>query len=226
MVADRPEAQQHGDDDAGLNPVAREREERDHSSGTLLEVVLSTLGASLLIRALLGGPAWAAWLAPTVWINLPLFVLLLRRLRLASHGFSFRQWTRGTSWMLGSVALLVISFTLGSAALSWLGWGAPRDWLPPVTAAAVHPLLFQAVPEELFFRGYVQTRLRAWAGPRSAIVLTALLFTLAHLVVAPSWVRAGVLLPGLVMSWLRERSGGLLAPTSFHWISNLLVASL
>jgi membrane protease YdiL (CAAX protease family) len=88
-------------------------------------------------------------------------------------------------------------------------------------ASVTSHLLFAALPEELFFRGYVQQRLRSSCGASGSILLTAFLFTLAHLLVEPGWMRLAVFFPGVLMGWLRERSGGLLAPTLFHLLSNL-----
>jgi membrane protease YdiL (CAAX protease family) len=105
-----------------------------------------------------------------------------------------------------------------------LGVMAPADVL--------FELLWVVVPEELFFRGYVQGRWNVWARERGAgiqwapVLFTAMLFAAAHLVVLPDPGRAAVFFPGLVMSWLRERSGGLLAPAGFHLVANLLWRSL
>jgi membrane protease YdiL (CAAX protease family) len=56
---------------------------------------------------------------------------------------------------------------------------------------------------------------------RGRILLAAALFALAYVLVEAGWMRAAVFLPGAVMGWLRERSGGLLAPPAFHWLANL-----
>ncbi len=53
--------------------------------------------------------------------------------------------------------------------------------LPLVMLGALLPLLTAALPEEIVFRGVLQTRLEAWWGRLPAIAVTALLFTAWHL---------------------------------------------
>ncbi len=52
--------------------------------------------------------------------------------------------------------------------------------LPRVTAALVFTFFFIAVPEELFFRGWIQNLLERRIGRYPALLLTAALFGLAH----------------------------------------------
>lgn len=195
----------------------------------LLEAVTATVMAAGLIRLQVQWGGWFAQLSPAVWIYLPLVLLALRRLSWAEHGFALSAWRKGGRWLLRSVALVLLPFAL--VALSWQWMGRHSVGFSPepfTTDRAFYQLLMIAVPEELFFRGYVQTRLRAWShahgitGLAMPILLTGGLFALAHVVVAPGWRRAAVFFPSLVMSWLRDRSSGLLAPTGFHWLANLV----
>ena len=77
-------------------------------------------------------------------------------------------------------------------------------------------LFVTALPEEFFYRGYLQARLsdvwpgrcaRRWAcwwDRRSW--LTAALFALGHLAIFQGW-RLAVFFPALLFGWLRERTG-------------------
>lgn len=96
-------------------------------------------------------------------------------------------------------------------------------------------LLAVAFAEEVFFRGYVHTRLcdalgygnlslHPWAQRAAAarvVTLTALLFALTHLVVAPTIPRAVVFFPGLLFGALRVWRGGVGAAIVLHAASNL-----
>lgn len=108
---------------------------------------------------------------------------------------------------------------------------APRGygWL---WLALLTQVLVVALPEEVFFRGYVQRRLRAVLPPRRTVmgvpfgaahVLSALLFALIHLVALPAPSRLLVFFPGLLFAWLAERSDGVVAPTVHHALSNLML---
>jgi membrane protease YdiL (CAAX protease family) len=79
--------------------------------------------------------------------------------------------------------------------------------------------------EEVVFRGYLQTGLRGLIGTFGAVALTGLVFGFVH--VSAGW---HVLLPlsmiGWLLGWLRERSGGLLAPIVVHALHNSLTVGL
>jgi membrane protease YdiL (CAAX protease family) len=190
-------------------------------AAVLFEVTAATVAAALAIRVLIAKGAWLGFVYPAVWIYLPLAVLLARRLPLAPYGFRIAAWTRGGRWLLGSLLFVLLPFA--AAVAIWKSAAGDLDLtLHRWTAGTVAShLLLAAVPEELFFRGYVQERLRSSCGGWGSILVAALVFALAHLLVEPGWLRAAVFFPGLVMGWLRERSGGLLAPALFHWLSNL-----
>lgn len=87
-----------------------------------------------------------------------------------------------------------------------------------------------ALPEELFFRGYVQGRLTMlWPPLRQvagvpvgrAVVLAALLFAAVHLVAVPAPFRMLVFFPGLLFGWLRARSGSAVAAAVLHAACNV-----
>lgn len=96
-------------------------------------------------------------------------------------------------------------------------------------------LLVVALPEEVFYRGFVQARLAPLFRRRLRIlgvdlgghvVVASALFALSHLVVIPAPFRLAVFLPGLLFGWLRERTGSLVAPVLLHALSNVLLAVL
>jgi membrane protease YdiL (CAAX protease family) len=166
-------------------------------------------------------------------------------------GRTWRAWGRGALWALGLAAIVFPLFALGFRAfaelLPALPGGAARSLAPYVGAPAFTPrvppdlalraaaqLLVVALPEELLYRGFVQT---AWARApgRTVRVLgaelgpgflqTQALFALGHLVVLQPW-RLGTFFPGLLFGWLRARTGGLAAPVLFHALSNLFMLFL
>ncbi|TXD38939.1 CPBP family intramembrane metalloprotease [Lujinxingia vulgaris] len=103
---------------------------------------------------------------------------------------------------------------------------------------ALTHLLLVALPEEVFYRGYLQTRLaqrlrdehdqpRQFLGLSLANWLTSALFALGHLLVPVGGAiiasRAAVFFPSLIFGWMRERSGSIIAPTIFHACANMMV---
>ncbi len=94
-------------------------------------------------------------------------------------------------------------------------------------------LLLVALPEEVFYRGYVQTRLDGLVGRDvkilgvavnpASLVLTSALFAIGHVVTVPSAHRLAVFFPSLLFGWMRRATGGIIAPVLFHAACNLLV---
>lgn len=107
--------------------------------------------------------------------------------------------------------------------------GARRSLLWLLLLALSH-LLLVALPEELFYRGYVQTMLdRVW--PRRwrvlgvelgvSVLAASLLFALGHFLVDFRVQRLAVFFPSLLFGYLRAGTGSLLAPILFHAASNV-----
>lgn len=106
--------------------------------------------------------------------------------------------------------------------------------LPPPEILLVQIFLV-AFPEEFFFRGYLQTLVsRLWHrklhlfGSQTfsvspAVPLTSFLFAFSHSIIALQWWHFAIFFPSLVFGWLREKTGGLVAPILFHATSNIVV---
>lgn len=165
---------------------------------------------------------------------------------------TWRAFARGTLPALLVAALVFPLFAAGFLAfvetLPRLPAGVARALAPYVGAPrfafrlpdrlwllAVVQLLVVALPEELFYRGFVQTALARREPPRGVTVLgarlgagfllTQALFAVGHLVVLEPW-RLGTFFPGLLFGWLRERTGSVAAPVVLHALSNLFLATL
>ncbi|MCC6644436.1 MAG: CPBP family intramembrane metalloprotease [Polyangiaceae bacterium] len=108
--------------------------------------------------------------------------------------------------------------------------------LPPRFGEEVLGQVFViALPEEAFFRGYLQTRLEgAWpSGARvlgatvgPALVVTSLVFALGHVATQPQLPRLAVFFPSLLFGVLRGATGGVGASVAFHAMCNLLTGLL
>ena len=92
-------------------------------------------------------------------------------------------------------------------------------------------LLVVGLPEEYFFRGYLQTRLeQVWPSNRRllgadvglSLPVGAALFALGHLITDFNGLRLAVFFPGLVFGWMRQLTGSILAGVLFHASSNIV----
>lgn len=91
-------------------------------------------------------------------------------------------------------------------------------------------LVIIALPEEAFYRGYLQSRLDdalpgrvrilgAQVGP--ALIVSSVIFALGHFATIREPARLAVFFPSLVFGWLRARTKGIGASVAFHASCNL-----
>ena len=94
----------------------------------------------------------------------------------------------------------------------------------------IYQFLYIAVAEEIFFRGYLQSnlltmlerlsvnqiKLKQWL----SIVISAVIFAIAHIIVQGQLTSALIILPGLILGWLFIRTKSLLVPILFHGLAN------
>lgn len=110
-----------------------------------------------------------------------------------------------------------------------LAHGALR-WPPELLTSALNQVIVVAIPEELFFRGYLMQRLdQRWPPARlvlgarvgRGLLLSSLLFAIGHLIVVPNPQRLAVVFPALVFGWMRARTGSIIPGALFHALCNL-----
>jgi len=114
---------------------------------------------------------------------------------------------------------------------NWLGHARGHLRLPDGFALnAATQVIVVAIPEELFFRGYLQERLeQVWPPTRNvlgakvgwALVVSSALFALSHVAVIPNPLRLAVFFPALLFGWMRARTGSIASAAIFHALCNL-----
>lgn len=146
---------------------------------------------------------------------------------------------RALAWAMGIGCVIFPIYALGWVLWAGWFWSPTLEWapaLPPHFLESLgNQLLVIALPEEAFFRGYLQSDFdRRWPpkwnvlgaklGP--GIVVASLLFALVHLVTVPHPARLAVFFPGLLFGWLRARTGGIGASIAMHAASNVFASFL
>src|SRR3990167_7751116 len=90
-------------------------------------------------------------------------------------------------------------------------------------------LLVVALPEEFYFRGFLQSRFnQLWPAKWRLLgaelgwgwIVTAVIFAFAHSVLNLQWWHFSIFFPALLFGYLRERTNSLTAPILFHTFSN------
>lgn len=181
------------------------------------------------------------------------YALVLRsddRERIARYGLSFAglfdpeplsvrrissEIGRSLLWALGAALIFFPPFWLGF--LWW--WHIQVPFHPPRLSTLGSDfsgqLLVIALPEEAFYRGYLQSALDEVYKPRvrilgaelgPSLLLTSALFALGHLCTEFNAARLAVFFPSLVFGYLRARTGGVGAGLVFHALCNLFASYL
>jgi membrane protease YdiL (CAAX protease family) len=142
---------------------------------------------------------------------------------------------RAVAWALAAAAVVLPPFWFG-----WLRFWQPDGGFSPASLRGVFDdaagqLLVIALPEECFYRGYLQSALDgAWparirllgaeVGP--SLLVTSALFAAGHLATELDVNRLAVFFPALLFGWLRARTGGVGAGIVLHALCNLFAAYL
>ena len=108
-----------------------------------------------------------------------------------------------------------------------IGWGT-ASWAF-ATMVATHALGV-ALPEETFYRGYLQPRLQSRWQPKWtlwgvrvgwAAIIASALFALGHFLGEWNPLRLGPFIPGLVFAWQRNATGSILGAITYHAACNV-----
>jgi membrane protease YdiL (CAAX protease family) len=173
-----------------------------------------------------GWPAWATPLLPSLWINLPLISLAVRREPLRDWGL-VRPAPARAARHIAAFILVVVPGSLLALRLSGAIDFAWQLDAAAISRSLVHQLVWVALPEEIFFRGYLWQRLQQEADPaptRTRLILAnATLFAITHYLIHPGGWALATWLPGLYFAWLRCRTGTVTLPILCHALANTVL---
>ncbi|MFC9993584.1 type II CAAX prenyl endopeptidase Rce1 family protein [Nocardia sp. NPDC127526] len=191
--------------------------------------------------------AWANIV--TVPIAALVLVAMVRRRGLgwAELGLSPRHWRRGSLWALAAVGVVLAAVAIG-AALPITRPFFLADRYATISGALIASMIViplqTAIPEELAFRGVLHGTLDRVVGARGVFAAGSMLFGLWHIasslgltsgnkgltgflggglagqVIGIALAVVATAAAGAVFTWLRRRSGSLLAPIALHWAVN------
>ena len=216
-----------------------------HPGGTrAVGLVLAALAAGLVVDRAVGGAH------VTVGLGLATCLLVVARacgLTAADLGLARSAWPAGLRWGAAAAALVGAAYAVASLlgpVRQALPEGEGGLGRAPLWAVLVVIPLGTVVPEELAFRGLLLAQLGRRRGVLAATLLSSGLFGLWHVLPslgggaanaaitdavggdAAGMALRGVVtvcftsVAGVVLCWLRLRSGSLLAPVLVHWTVN------
>ena len=145
---------------------------------------------------------------------------------LKHFGLELRDWRmRDIGLALKAAVIILPPFIFFH--LSQGGFGSPDK----IFSLILTEIFLVGLPEEIFFRGYLQTHLEDVLPKRFELLevkfglglcLTSALFALAHYMLRRDLLSLSVFFPALVFGWLKERTGRVLAPAVFLALSNIV----
>src|SRR6185312_567327 len=197
-------------------------------------------------------------LVAVLFLYAPVFVAWKRDEDLEDYGFHAAPVKRGLLTATAAIAVIFPLFALGYFAFyeiacnsTLLAHLVPRNMcvhyggLASVHAPAVLTrefgefclvqLIVVALPEELFFRGFLLKLLEEKFPPKRrilgggvgwALVISAAMFALIHLPKDGDPRALATFFPGLLFGWMRSATGSILAATITHGCSNILIRLL
>lgn len=221
---------------------------RLHAYFDVAVVILVLVGTNLIAHFT---TAWADIVSVPVAALILLVLVRRRGLGWAELGLSPRHWRCGSVYALAAVGLVLAVVTVGALLPATRPFFL-ADRYATISGALIASMIViplqTVIPEELAFRGVLHGALdRAW-GARGVFAAGSLLFGLWHIAssfgltngnqglsgLLPGGVAGQVIgialavvataAAGMVFTWLRQRSGSLLAPIALHWSVNGLGA--
>jgi membrane protease YdiL (CAAX protease family) len=209
-------------------------------------LVWATSFAAIVVTYGLLPKGFAKVAATVSFLYLPLLVMRRRGEDYRDYGVTLRAWKQDLKLFLILAAVGAPLYLGGFVAFAYLLGKLPAQVAGLISPYPAHwtfhlrlPQRFDewvvdqifvvALPEEFFYRGYIQTRLRdAWPQGRMlfgvrlgpAFFVTAVLFALGHLAIFQAW-RLAVFFPALLFGWMREKTGTVFGSALFHAACNL-----
>ena len=196
-------------------------------------------------------------LVAVLFLYVPVFYAWQRKEDLVDYGFHADPIKKGLLTALTAIAVIFPIFALGYFAFYEIACGSdllsnlvPHNMCsrygglaglhaPAITGKLLEfcavQLIVVALPEELFFRGFLLGLLERRFPPKRrilgggvglALVISAAMFALIHLPKDGDPRALATFFPGLLFGWMRSSTGSIMASTLTHAGSNILIRFL
>lgn len=206
--------------------------------------VIGTLGFTLAAAMQLYLPLWrceklglpyaaaglhlGAWRTDLKWAGL-LCAFTFPPFVLGHHLYmtEMAAWANALGWPNVAALLPRRVFAPETPATLW-GWLTAVAWFLQIVATHA---LGVALPEETFYRGYLQPRLEHRFAPRFSFlgvavgrgaVITAALFALGHFLGEWNPLRLGPFFPALIFAWQRNATRSVVGAITYHAACNVI----
>ena len=199
-----------------------------------------TLVLSILKRTAESDPTLKSLLpviAAVIFLFIPVAAIRAGREKTRDFGITTGHARRDLLFVLICSLTIFPVFFAGNHLYQTILFHKSLHWHIPAGLAeiALTHLLLVAIPEEVFYRGYVQTTLGfslpsgksiLWTAGWPSILTTSFMFALGHFAMDFNPARLAVFFPSILFGWMREKSGSVTPPALMHAACNVLMAVL
>lgn len=168
-----------------------------------------------------------------IFVLLPVLVLDRTDKAYRRYGINWGRPLGDLSWALIAAAVAFPPIALFSPMV----WGLDHPtwsfaWPSGYPEVAFSHLVVVALPEEIFYRGYVMGRLDDVFGTKRKLLgaqvgwslpIQAVLFALGHFLIDFQPQRLAVFFPALAFGWLKSKRGSIVPSVLFHAASNIFM---
>jgi len=171
-------------------------------------------------------------LISSIWIIVPSLVLIFQNKKFKDYGISIRGWKQSLKITLVASVIILTAYLIGYYVYTTVICN--KTFSPVIQEnlmlSTINMILFVGLPEEYFFRGYLQSELNFAFGKKYSFLkvkfgpglfIASLIFTLSHVFIRGDPSRFNTIFVSLILGWLREKSGTIVAPIGFHTLSNV-----
>lgn len=179
------------------------------------------------------GPTVLYTLAAVAQLYFPLWWVGREGLDGRAVGLDESRWKQDLRWALLFCAITFIPYAIGHHFWWTEVFHRRFEWALPerLPNLVLTHFLGVALPEEVFYRGFIQPRMaerftKRWnflgASLGWEIPITSALFALGHFAGEYDPTRLAPFFPGLVFGFLRAKTGTVYGAVAFHALSNIL----
>jgi membrane protease YdiL (CAAX protease family) len=189
-------------------------------------IISSTEAIGVTSETITAATFWLLNVANIVCIALIVAVVLgFYREKLSSLGFTTKKLPKALVYgAMGFVVAFIGADIVGYPIVQQFGVDPTQQALSQsATVPSLLPLVFLSgviiapIAEEIVFRGYLYKAFRDRFRPSFAIVLSAALFSAIHL---EPLAAASLFVIGVVLAYVYEKTGNLMAPITLHMLNN------
>lgn len=201
-----------------------------------LVVWIVVIGALRILESLQAGAILSGQITSLVsaliLLYVPLGFYIKRRERVDFLDWSLKDFGSSVAlFLIFSLILLPAVIAVNHYLQGWLmGTHFQSGGFTDLGSTTLGQLVMVALPEEFFFRGYLQGRFnRIFTGRLMlfgvpvglGLIIVSLIFALSHSLIHFAVWHSLIFFPSLAFGWLREKRGTITASIFFHTVCNL-----